>query len=712
MKLSLFISFTCLFGAVAQAQPTPAAIDSLAAASQLIKTTPLRFEPSPDGQLFTARGPSYRFEFSRNSARFRSAKEDVRLEFEGVREQARIEGEEKLRATTNLFLGNDPSKWRRGIPNYGRVRVESAYRGIDLVYYGKAGELEYDLELKPGADPRQIRLKLTGGQARLDGEGNLLAQLIQKRPVAYQTAPDGTRIPVASHYRRNRDGSYGFALGSYDHQRELVIDPVLTLSMYVGGSARDIINAITHDSSGFLYVAGQTDSTDFPIVGSSAQAAYGGNTDVFVAKIDPNAQDIVYSTYIGGSGNESLGGLAVDAQGDIYIAGTTSSSDLVTVNPFQTAIGTNAISNVFLAWITSGGNLAYCSYLGGTGTDVAGSVALDSKGNVWMIGSTTSTNFPLLNPQQNAIFGLQDMFIAGFNPNQSGANSLLYSTYLGGEGFDVGLGITVAPDGSLWIAGGTYSRQIAIDGLSYQPTYRGEGDAYVAHVDPTMGANGVLYATYIGGSGQDVANKIVLDPAGRVIVTGYTLSADFPVTSDGVQSQYGGDTDVFLSIIDPSVTSSRAAQLVYSTYFGGTGGDVPYDLKQDSTGALYVAGYTLSPGLPTTSTALQSAYDGSLDAFVLKLDPSNAGGEGIDYFSYLGTDGLQVGYGVDYDSSGKIYLAGSTTGPIFDALGGIARTTSAGDITGFIAGFQGPPAASASSTGQSGRKRGTYRLRP
>jgi hypothetical protein len=683
MKLSLSISFTCLLCGVAWAQSRQAMV-------QMIETAPLRFEPSAAGapQRFIARGPRYRFEFSRDAARFRSATKDVTLRFEGVRPEARIEGAEKLRATTSLFLGSDPAKWRRAIPNYSRVGVQNLYRGIDLVYYGNAGELEYDLKLKPGADARQIRLRVGGEATQLDDEGNLVADLIQKRPVAYQTAPNGARIPVTSHYRRNRDGSYGFAVGPYDHRRELVIDPVLTLSIYVGGSELDVINAITHDSAGFLYVGGSTDSSDFPIAGNASQPTYGGNTDVFVAKIDPNAGNIVYSTYIGGTGNESLGGLVVDGQGNIYVGGTTSSSDLPTVNPYQSALGASAISNVFLAWITPSQTLNYCTYLGGTGTDIAGQIALDSTGNVWMVGSTTSTNFPLINPLQNGIFFSRDMFIAGFSPNQSAANTLVYSTYLGGEGWDTGLGIAVVPDGTLWIAGATYSSQIEIGGFSYQPNNRGQSDGYVAHINPTLGANGVLYATFLGGSGLDQATNIVVDSKGRAIVTGYTESADFPVTGNALQSQYGGNGDVFISILDTvDPASSRSAELVYSTYFGGVNGEAPYDLKQDSNGVLYLAGFTLSPGLPATSTALQPAWDGSEDAFVLMFDPPTAGGSGVDYFSYLGSDGIQIGYGVDFDTSGTIFLAGSTSGPIFDALGGVAKTSAAGNVDGFVAGF-------------------------
>ena len=215
----------------------------------------------------------------------------------------------------------------------------------------------------------------------------------------------------------------------------------------------------------------------------------------------------------------------------------------------------------------------------------------------------------------------------------------------------------MAPDGTIWLAGGTYSPDIWITGSpTYQGQYGGDGDAYVAHINPGLGANALLYSSFLGGSGIDEATSLVLDPSGRVILSGYTLSPNFPVTSDAFQTAYGGNTDAFIAILDPT-KSPAAAQLVYSTYFGGDGADSAYDLKEDSKGILYVSGVTESAGLPSTSNALQAAYDDSLDGFGLKLDPSKAGAAGIDYFTYLGSPGLQVAYAVDFDSERK-YVPG------------------------------------------------------
>jgi hypothetical protein len=654
-------------------------------AMKLLDTAPLRFEPDNTSTHFTARGARYHFEFSNSQTILSASEHQIALRFDGADPSARIEAEEKLSSKTNLYLGNDPSQWRKGVPNYGRLRVPGLYPGIDLVYYGNARELEYDLKIAPGADPGRIHLRITGAQAKVNRDGDLVAELIQKRPIAYQTDSSGARIAIKARYRRNRDGSYGFALGSFDRSRELIIDPVLTFSTYFSGSGTDMAYAIAHDQNGHIYVAGSTTSTDFPLAGAPSQASAGGNGDVWVAEINPNVpagQGFLFTTYIGGSGVENFGGLAVGPHGDIYVSGSTESTNFpLTSGAYQGSLTNAPNTNAFVVWINSSQSLAYASYLGGKSADFATGIAVDPHGRIWVTGGAQSNSFPVAGAYQGSFGGSQDIFIAGFDPSQSGSNSLIYSSYLGGTGWDTGRGIAVASDGTLWIAAGTYSYDIPVQN-AYQPHYRGGGDAYVAHIDPTMGSSGLLYATFLGGGNLEEARNIVLDPSGPVIVSGYTVSSDFPVTSNAYQQAYGGNTDAFVAVLNAS-----ANQLVYSTYFGGAEADVPFDLKRDSAGTLYLSGLTTSSGLPATPGALQSAYDGTLDVFVLRLDPSQAGAAGIDYFTYLGSDGLQIGYGVDFDSSGNVYVVGSATGPIFDALGGAGKSSGSGKTDAFVAGF-------------------------
>jgi len=680
MKISLCTSLLCcLCGALAAATPD---------AARVLATAPLRFEPASNGSSnrFVARGSRFRFSFSGKEALFQTGARDIRLRFEGAASNAHAEGVDILRSKTAVYAGNDAAKWRRAIPNYARLQVRDLYPGIDLVYYGSAGELEYDLNVKPGTNPNLIRLRLKGDRARVDRDGNLVAGLIQKRPVAYQLGANGARVAVDSRYRRNADGTYGFALGSYDHARELVIDPVLTLSTYIAGGGQDIVYAIEHDAKGFIYVAGQTFSSDLPIMGNSSQTALAGGTDIFVAKIDPNAapgSQVVYATYLGGASNENFGGMAVGPLGDVYLTGSTISNDFPMVNAAQGSLAGTGATDAFVVWIDSSQNLAYSTLLGGSAAEMGQAITFDGTGRLYVTGDTVSERFPREQWFQTGRAGSQDAFFAIIDLGQTGTASLQYATYLGGGGWDTGRGIAVAADRTVWVAGQTYSGDFPITGGSYQPNYQDKGDGFVAHIDPK--ANSLVYSTYLGGADQDLARNVIVDPGGRVIVSGYTLSNDFPSTTDALQPNFGGNTDAFVTILNP--TKSGSAQLVYSTFFGGSNADVPFGMKLDSAGNIYLAGITLSPDLAGTANAIQPGYDGSLDAFALKLNPAKAGKAGLQYFTYLGSGGLQVAYGIDFDANGNIYLAGFTSGPIFDAFSGPGKPTNHGNRDGFVVGF-------------------------
>jgi beta-propeller repeat-containing protein len=654
---------------------------------RVLAAAPLRFEPAADGHAhFVARGARFRFAFRGTQADFLAVDHNVSLRFQGANAKAALEGVDKMRSVTNDFHGNDPAKWRKGVANFGRLQARDVYPGIDLVYYGNAGELEYDLTVKPGADPRQIRLRLDGARARVDSEGNLVADVIQKRPVAYQIGADGSRIPVESRYRRNADGSYGFRLGAYDRGRELVIDPTVTLGVYFSGSNQDTGTAIGHDTIGFIYVGGSTFSNDIALAGNSQQGTAGGGSDVFLAKIDPNAApgtQIVYTSFFGGSADDILGGMTVGPNGDVYMTGTTLSANFPVVNGAQTTPG--SLRDAFVAWFDPSQNLAYSTYLGGGADDFGFAVTFDSKGLIYATGATSSDNFPTTASYRTQRAGSQDAFVAVIDPSQAGSATLAYSSYLGGSGWETGRGIAVAGDGTFWVVGGTYSFDFPLFGASYQPFYRGSGDGFVAQFNPALGANSLIYTTYFGGTDVEEARDVLIDGKGRVVLSGFTVSTDLPTTPNAMQLLYGGNTDVFVAILDPKAAGS--AQLAYGTYFGGTDADVEFDMKQDSAGNLYLAGMTLSAGLAVTPNAVQAAYDQSMDAFALKFNPAQPGPLAISFLTYLGSDGLQLANGIDFDAKGNIYLVGVTSGPIFDAFGGPGKASSPGKQDAFVIGM-------------------------
>jgi hypothetical protein len=669
-------------------------------AARILDAASLRFEPAPNGPAgaYVARGLRSSFLFHGSEVLYRAGSSQVRLHFEGAAGNVQLNGADKLHATSNILHGKDRSKWRSKVSNYSRLEASGLYPGIDLVYYGTAGELEYDLVVKPGADPNQIRFRITGEDAELDKHGNLIAGLIQKRPVAYQFAPDGSKVSVESKYSRNYDDSFGFSLGDYDRARELVIDPVVSFSTYLDGTAQDVAVSIGHDAAGFLYVGGTTSSYDFPATGDAFQPARNLLRDVFVAKIDPNApagKQVLYATYLGGSGTEQLNGMVVTARGQVYLTGSTDSIDFPVANAGQATNGGGL--DAFIVWLDPalGANgLLYSSYLGGTGDEIGNDLALDSRSRIFITGSTTSTtdsaSFTIKSGFQNTYGGSTDAFVAGFDPSLVNAASLVYSTYLGGTGWDTGRSIAAGPGGTFWVAGGTYSYDFPVIGYSYQPYYKSGGDGFVAQINPASGANSMVYATYVGGSDQDEAFKVLVEPTGRVVVMGYTLSTDMPVSANAMQRQNGGDTDVFVLVLNTvNPQADRNTQLIYGTYYGGNDGDFAYDLKRDSAGKYYLTGYSYSHDLPLSVNALQPTHSDGLDAFVLKFDPAVGGAAAINYATLLGSTGLQSGTGIDLnETTGTIYVTGYATGSIFDKVGGVQRTTDPGKPNAFVVGIK------------------------
>jgi hypothetical protein len=684
-----------IFLALLASSVLPAAVTSQDVV-RVLASAPLRFEQDPHGDSgsFVSRGLHHAFSFSQHKISFNTGGRPIHVRFDGARPDAHLEGIDALRSTTSTILGNNRTQWRTGILNFNRLQERGLYRGIDLVYYGSAGELEYDLIVDPGADPRKVRLRFSGAVPSLDTNGNLAAGFVLKRPSAYQIAANGSRIPVRSSYMKHADGTYGFALGAYDHKRQLVIDPTLTLSAYLAGSGDEIARAIGHDARGFIYVAGTTSSTDFPVAGDSEQSGQAGSADIFLVKIDPNApagSQIVYSTYFGGANADVLNDMVVAPSGVVYMVGSTSSTDFPMANPAQSAIsGTSDAFVICLDPSRSGSaGLLYSSYLGGAGDETGNGIAVNSAGRIFVTGSTNSDDFPVIAGFQTSRGGSQDAFFASIDPAQSNQSSLVYSSYLGGGGWDTGRSVAAASDGTAWVVGGTFSYDLPVTSSAYQSTNQVGGDAFVVQVNPAaFGTASLSYATYLGGSGEDEAKKVTVDSAGRVIVAGYTLSTNFPLTPNALQTQYGGNADAFVSIFNSkNLAAAPASQLLYSTYFGGSDGEVPYDVKEDAAGNIYVTGYTMSADLAVSGNALQRARASGVNAFVLKFNPSRSGADAVDYSSYVGAEGQQIGYGIDFDANGNIYLAGYASGAIFDQTAGAPKIDGTYNIDAFVMGF-------------------------
>jgi len=523
------------------------------------------------------------------------------IKFEGANPQPRLAGVDRLAATSNYFLGEDPARWRRAIPNYGRVSYQSIYPGIDAIFYGRKGRLEYDLTVAPGGNPAVIRMRIVGaGQLAINQTGDLVlhsrnSQITLGRPIAYQRA-DHRRIPVKAAYRLADASTATIAVGDYDHSRPLVLDPAIMFSTYLGGTAA-AATAVAVDSNNEAFVTGWTCCvSDFPTT-APYQSALAGIDNIFVAKFSADGQSLIYSTYLGGSGSDFATGIALDSAGDAYVAGYTNSPDFPVspVNDSELAGGDDA----FVAVLNpTGSGLVYSRYLGGGAYDAASSIAVDSDGSAYLGGRTFSSDFPTTpgafqssNPSAGVVSA---GFLTRIDPPVStgDAPTIAYSTYFGGPapaGAVMFTGVALGgPTGNVYAVGGGDSGAPTTTGRGFGGTF----DAVVANFDTTQSAAAsLLFSEFIGGSGFDLATSVATQSGCTsncpAFIAGYTFSADLGQL--GAHAQPGGLEDGFVTEVDSH------GGLNYLNYLGGSGFDELRAAAVDSKGSELVAGLTTHP---------------------------------------------------------------------------------------------------------------------
>ena len=475
----------------------------------------------------------------------------LRLGFLDANPQPVIAGQTAQSGMVNYIVGNDPAQWHTNLPTYGQVAYRDLWPGIDLLFSGANGQLKYEFLVKPGARLRDIRLNYRGAnQLSVDRDGNLLidtslGSVTDARPVTYQLI-DGKPVQVTSHFAldRNSRTAYGFSVGAYDRKQPLVLDPGLVYSTFLGGTADDAGNGIAVDSASQAYVTGNTYSADFPTTAGAYDRTYNGTGgfafgggDVFVTKLNASGSALIYSTYLGGSGDEPIFGasIAIDSAGNAYVTGTTDSPNFpVTPGAFQSTL--KGIENVFVTKLNkTGSNLIYSTYLGGSGqddTDFYSSLALDSSGNAYVTGFTTSLDFPTTPGafQTSNRGGFYDAFVTKLN---SSGTALIYSTYLGGSADEGGLGIALDSNGRAIVTGYTHSPDFPTTPNAAQPIIGGGYDAFVTKLNASGTA--LVYSTFLGGTLDDAAGSIATDWCGNAYVTGSTMSPDFTRSAGGLE---------------------------------------------------------------------------------------------------------------------------------------------------------------------------------
>jgi hypothetical protein len=664
-------SMLLLFFLAGFALPATAAPD--ARVSQSYGKLPLRFEAN-QGQTgkdvqFVSRGAGYGLYLTANEAVLVLAKPNLdakregpaqarpdakapakavalRMSLVGAARKPLVKGVDEFPGKANYFIDNNPARWRSHVPTYAKVHYRGIYPGIDLVYYGNQRQLEHDFVVAPGANPRRIVLDFQGAEKlEIDAGGDLLLHTAagtvrQSRPVIYQEI-DGVRREIDGGYVLKGANRVGFRLTPYDRSRQLIIDPVLSYSTYLGGGAGDFGNAIAVDAAGNAYVAGNAPSSDFPTTAGAFQPT--GRGGAFVTKLDPTGSALVYSTYLNVNGGGEGHGVAVDTDGNAYLTG---GGFVAKLDP-------------------TGAVLIYSILFNGSGNGIA----LDADRSAYVTGVAGPNFSTTIGAFQTTFAGDQDAFVMKIDPTGSAP---VYATYLGGNTYDWGFGIAVDSGGNAYVAGMTFSANFPTTAGAFQPA--ASGGAFVTKLNPSGSA--LVYSTYLGVGGS--ANGIAVDAAGSAYVTG-AAGQNFPTTAGAFQTTFGGRLafggDAFVTKLDPS-----GSALVYSTYLGGSGTDVGKSIAVDAVGNAYVTGSTNLPSFPTTPDAFQRCCGGGFNgsgAFFTKLNPT---GSALVYSTFIDGNDFDAGLGIAVDPNGNVYITGSSNSTNFPTTAGSFQPGLAGVV--------------------------------
>ncbi len=516
----------------------------------------------------------------------------IKAQFVGANPNPEVFGDDRLAHNNNYFYGNDPSQWRTDVPNYSTIIYKDIYPGIDLKYYGNGSSMKYDFIVNPGADISQIKIRYDGvDDLSVTHAGDLRAQtrfgLIHEKTPYIYQETAGSKLELAGRYELLEPGVFGF-----------VMDDGYNLA--------------------------------YPLI------------------IDP---ELIYSTFLGGSGDDFGSAIAVDGSGNAYIAGQSLSSDFPTFNPYDGS--PNGGRDLIVTKLSAAGNsLIYSTYLGGIYDDIGQSIAVDGSGNACVTGETSSSDFPMFNSYDGSHNGNVDVFVIKLS---AAGNSLIYSTYLGGSNWDTGLGIAVDGSGNAYMAGYTHSSDFPTFN-PYDGNLDGITDIFVTKLSAT--GNSLVYSTYLGGSDEDYGYDLEVDGSGNAYLTGLTSSSDFPLVNP-YDGSHNGAEDVFVTKL-----SAAGNSLIYSTYLGGSHSEIGIGIAVNNSGAAYVTGFTYSPDFPTVNP-YDGIMDGIYDTFVTKL---SAAGNSLIYSTYLGGDNLDRSWDIALDGLGKAHVTGFTLSPDFPTV--------------------------------------------
>ncbi len=623
----------------------------------------------------------------------------VRLTLEGGDAQCLPRGEQQRVESRSYLTGTDSKLWRSDVASFRSALYEDLSPGVDLRLREAGGRLEWDLLLDAGIASDGLAMRCEGvDDVGIDESGDLvleteLGAIRMGLPTSWTVDANGSTHLVPSSYHRLDEQRFGFTLSGRDDALPLVIDPGVEWATYVGGTGFEVALRTKHAPSGNLYVAGITDSLDFPSTVGAYQMTAQGAEDGYVSVFDPTGATLLRTTYIGGSQRDGVAGLDITPNGEVVICGYTFSGNFPTTSgaPQQSK---GATFDAFVARLNGDLTaLEYSSFLGDAGSgsdDWATDVEIDAEGNWNVCGITRSSDFPVTTGAfQTATGGGADVFVTRLSPGGNGVADLVWSSFLGGAEGEALPGDLVgtpsgtqAPDiaigasGSVTIAGFTASNDFpTTPGALRETPVLGGRDCFVARF--SSDGSSLDFATLLGGTNTEVSTGLTLDGAGRAIVCGQAFSWDFPVTSGAFQSNHAlpGTDDGWVAAL-----SADGSTLDFGTYLGGLQSDFALSIEANEGGIITVGGSTASPAFPTTADAAQPVHGGGIDAFISRLDPSRVGAAQLVSSTLFGGTGDEQAWALDLIGSGSVFVGGATSSQNLPVTPGASGPTYAGGV--------------------------------
>ncbi len=616
--------------------------------------------------------------------------ENIHLRFSGANKSVKIEGAEESEAKVNFLLGKDREKWITEARTFQKLIYRDLYPYVDLIVYGANQRIKQEYRVKIGGDIENIKILYEGaerlsinekGQLEIKTKNGLLTEDI---PESYQFV-EGKKVSIECEFVIEQEGIIGFKVGEFEKDRELIIDPFLVFSTYLGGDLPNVGMDMAIDGAGNTYVAGYTSSLNFPTTAGAWDETFNdlGYSDVFVTKMNAAGTGLIYSTYIGGGYWDFGKGIAVDGSGNVYVTGSTESDNFpITAGAYDT--GHNGSSDIFVTKLNpTGSGLVYSTYIGSGGWDEGECLRIDGGGNAYIAGTAGYSNFPTTTGAFDTTHnGGFDVVLVKLDPTGS---SLIYSTFLGGTNNDQAYGVVIDGAGNAYITGQAGSDNFPTTLGAYDTTYNDTvgtyGDVFISKLD-AAGAI-LLYSTYLGGNYFDYGRGIAIDGGGNAFVTGYTASDDFPTTPGVHDTSFNNGTDVFVTKIN-----SIGSKLLYSTYLGGSGVDEGYGIVVDGLGLVHVIGDTDSTDFPTTFGAFDKSHNGDDDVFITVFTPS---GSALIYSTYIGGTKADEGRALRIDGKGNAYITGAAYSFDFPTTAGAYSTAKTGTCDVFITKIAFPP---------------------